>query len=297
MIGLIHSLLFASAVVQSLSTVCVLFFFDLKRLLNACRYGNVIEVQVLANKGADITFEDWDDPFQCTPLSEACRCGNASVVQLLLSMGVDPNEPISHGITPLHLACERGHCDVLELLLNHNKSNVASNKNKNNKDKNVSGNGNEMLTNPMPAELFNLDTPLHVAAANNRSNICRMLVTLAGNRVNIDAQNRTGDTALHSAVANDRFDTVRVLLQLGANLCVKNFAGMSAYSLAKVGKCKQSLAAMRPFVTKLKSMQKQAKQRKLTEKISKASLVLVLALVLLLCFVFALFIFCFRCLR
>eukprot|EP01083_Nonionella_stella_P131539 399722_1 len=196
-----------------------------KQLLNACRYGHVSEVDILLSKGANIHYSDEDDPFGATCLSEASRRGKSEIVQLLIDRGVSVNDKISHDITALHLACERGHISVVKVLL------------KNEAD-------------PCPQELFNLDTPLHYAAANDHDNICKLLIT-TGN-VNVNIRNRTGDTALHIAVANDRLKSTTMLLKLNGDLNITNHAEMTPMKIIILAKCKHAIAAMQPFINKMK---------------------------------------------
>lgn len=196
----------------------------LKRLLNACRYGHVSEVNVLLSKGANLNYSDPDDPFGANCLSEASRRGKAEIVQLLIDRGIFVNGKISHDITALHLACERGHINVVQVLLDNGCS-------------------------PDPAELFNLDTPLHYAAASDHDAICKLLVE---NGVDVNCQNRTGDTPLHIAVANDRSKSTSMLLEMGGDLAITNHAEMTPLIVGQLAKCKHAIDAMQPFVDKLK---------------------------------------------
>jgi len=210
-----------------------------KQLLNACRYGHVSEVDILLSKGANINYSDPDDPFGANCLSEASRRGKAQIVQLLIERGVSVNTKISHDITALHLACERGHVNVVQVLLDNGCS-------------------------PAPAELFNLDTPLHYAAASDHDAICKLLVDSG---VDINIQNRTGDTPLHIAVANDRSSSTTMLLELGADLAITNHAEMTPLVVGQLAKCKAALEAMQPFLDKLKAEEQIEKKLKEKEQI------------------------------
>jgi len=194
-----------------------------RQLLNACRYGHVSEVEVLSSKGANIHYSDEDDPFGATCLSEASRRGKAQIVQLLIDQGVSVDDKISHDITALHLACERGHIDVVRVLLDNHAQ-------------------------PSPAELFNLDTPLHYAAANDHDAICALLIS---HGVDANLRNRTGDTPLHIAVANDRLRATTKLLSLGADLSITNHAEMTPVTVGQLAKCTQAMSAIEPFLDKL----------------------------------------------
>ena len=211
------------------------------RLLNACRYGHVSEVDILLSKGANIHYSDEDDPFGATCLSEASRRGKGEIVQLLIDKGVSVDDKISHDITALHLACERGHINVVQVLLNNKCESC-------------------------PQELFNLDTPLHYAAANDHDEICKALVE-QGN-VNVNIQNRTGDTPLHIAVANDRLKSTTMLLKLNGDLSITNHAEMTPVIVAQLAKCKQAIEAMQPFIDKMKKdeeIEKKQQQEKIVQ--------------------------------
>ena len=230
------------------------------------------------------------------PIHLACERGHCDVLQILLNFGKNrenntcsnSNNNNNNNSNNTSNNSSNGNSDndleSEEKIHEHNNNNNEHNFDNENKNKNKNDDSNlpsysnynlnsqskkfQYVINPLPTELFNMDTPLHLAAANDHANICRMLVTL-GDNVDINVQNRTGDTPLHVCVANDRFNTVEVLLQLGANLCLKNYAGMSVYSLAKIGKCKQSLKAIRPCIAKLKLRRKQQRERLFNEHLSK----------------------------
>mmetsp|Transcript_24476 Transcript_24476/g.29882 ORF Transcript_24476/g.29882 Transcript_24476/m.29882 type:complete len:363 (+) Transcript_24476:31-1119(+) len=161
-----------------------------QKLLNACRYGNIKEVNAFISKGADINYSDMNDPFQCTCLTEASRCNKENIVKLLLLKGVNVNQTISHNITSLHLACERGHINVVRILLKENNINIKC------------------------KELFNLDTPLHILCESNNYDIIPLLVEHKNNRENIiKIKNRTGDTPLHLSCVNDRYESTKAILK------------------------------------------------------------------------------------
>eukprot|EP01083_Nonionella_stella_P182150 654542_1 len=151
------------------------------------------------------------------------------------------NDKISHDITALHLACERGHISVVRVLLKNQCE-------------------------PCPSELFNLDSPLHYAAANDHSEICALLVEEG--HVNVNVQNRTGDTPLHVAVANDRLNSTRQLLALNGDLSITNHAEMTPVVVGQIAKCKHAIEAMHPFIHKLaetEQMEKNKLQRQRTQ--------------------------------
>eukprot|EP00485_Elphidium_margaritaceum_P008718 CAMPEP_0202706338 /NCGR_PEP_ID=MMETSP1385-20130828/18769_1 /ASSEMBLY_ACC=CAM_ASM_000861 /TAXON_ID=933848 /ORGANISM="Elphidium margaritaceum" /LENGTH=750 /DNA_ID=CAMNT_0049364783 /DNA_START=123 /DNA_END=2375 /DNA_ORIENTATION=- len=186
-----------------------------------------------------MNYSDLDDPFGATCLSEAARRGNAEIVSLLVSKGVSVDDKISHDITALHLACERGHLSVVKALL-----------------------ANECEA--CPQELFNLDTPLHYAAANDYDSICKTLVD--DGHVNVNVINKTGDTPLHVAVANDRRRATTMLLQLGGVLSLANHAGMTPIQVAQLAKCKQATLAMQPFIDAWQQQTRKEKEKLVTQR-------------------------------
>ena len=52
-----------------------------------------------------------------TSLHQACRSGDIQQVQLLIANGSDINGKVNNGNTPMHYAVEYGHLDVVELLI------------------------------------------------------------------------------------------------------------------------------------------------------------------------------------
>lgn len=273
------------------SIVCTyLTYHTIYRLLHACRYGRVQEVDLLLSKNANIHYTDENDPFCASSLSEACRTGNADIVKLLLKKGAKPTDKISHDITPLHIACERGHLNVVQVLLSSFMSTVVNNNNEEEekdvksaatditsnldidhmKDENTNNILNIIVQSISPLtsnlacaqELFNLDTPLHFAAANNHSDICKILINKGNADINV--QNRTGDTPLHCAVVNDRAKTTRMLLELGADITIKNHAEMTPIVVAQMAKCQKTFDILQAYVYAMQEKNIQLQTKKAT---------------------------------
>ncbi|KAI8653627.1 hypothetical protein NCS56_01317100 [Fusarium sp. Ph1] len=79
----------------------------------ACTNGSAQVVDVLLNKGADLTVTYSDG---WTPLYAASSKGHVKVVQLLLEKGADVTAADKNGLTPLITASSNGHVEVVKLL-------------------------------------------------------------------------------------------------------------------------------------------------------------------------------------
>ncbi|KAM6582256.1 hypothetical protein CsatB_009258 [Cannabis sativa] len=76
-------------------------------------------------------------------------------------------------------------------------------------------------------------TPLHVAAGNNRTDIVKFLLELTGpHEVELEAKNMYGETPLHMAAKNGCNDAARMLLAHGAFIEAKANNGMTPLHLA-----------------------------------------------------------------
>jgi hypothetical protein len=84
------------------------------------------------------------------------------------------------------------------------------------------------------------DTPLHVAAANKRASVVKLLLN-AGAKVR--TTNGAGDTALHSAARAGAADVVKLLLDAGADPGDTNKAGQRPSDLASDANTKTILVA------------------------------------------------------
>ena len=83
--------------------------------LQACKFGDLDIVRLLAGVGADVTAAD---NLQQTPLHMASQEGHEAVARLLLDQGADASAAGLNGQMPLHLAANGGHEDVIRLLIN-----------------------------------------------------------------------------------------------------------------------------------------------------------------------------------
>jgi len=82
---------------------------------DAAKQGNVEEIKVLLDNGADVNAEAITGS---TPLHLAAEEGHESVVQVLLENGADLNIQDNDGDTPAALARKNGHREVLQVMWN-----------------------------------------------------------------------------------------------------------------------------------------------------------------------------------
>ena len=101
-----------------------------KKLVLACREGNIEVVRILLNRGADPNSTAMANNThthtmslslllnETTPLIEACKNGHIEIVSLLLEKGADPQK-ITHVTDnpPIIVACKNGYQDIVLLLL------------------------------------------------------------------------------------------------------------------------------------------------------------------------------------
>ncbi|KAL6872219.1 hypothetical protein HDV57DRAFT_505984 [Trichoderma longibrachiatum] len=126
------------------------------------------------------------------------------IVRELITCGANPNARNKEGYTPLDNACRKGDAEMVTALLNLGAMvNV----------RNVFG-----------------FTPLHHAAQVGATAVVEALLAAGAA---IDARlHRTGDTPLLLAVVADQVDVVKLLIAKGANIRLKNGAGLDCNTLA-----------------------------------------------------------------
>ena len=134
--------------------------------------------------------------FSLTPaLFAACSSGHDDIVRMLLHYGADPLEQDSS--THRSALFVAGSAGAVRLLLEAGSS--------------------------VSATLPDRTTPLHVAAAAGRVDVCAELIR---NGAPVNAVNLNGNTPLLSAVKRGHVDVTRLLLDLGkADPCLANLNG------------------------------------------------------------------------
>ena len=169
--------------------------------------GDEIDVKRYLAYGVDVDTEDEDGK---TPLQHAIQFAgkdrdNFDIIKILLKAGAQVNKPANiFGYTALHWAASNIFTPVatVEILIKANANTEA---------KDMDGN-----------------TPLHVAAKNNRPDVIKGLLDAGAEK---NAQNHYGYTPLHfvaSRVSPQAPAAMRTLLEAGADPEIKDTAGKTA---------------------------------------------------------------------
>lgn len=95
-----------------------------KELLDACKEGNIEEVQRLVEAGADLSTKDGSG---LTALHLAAWNGHTKTAAVLLEHGALVHAKSNYGSTPLHAASDKGHHETAQLLLNKSATVDATN--------------------------------------------------------------------------------------------------------------------------------------------------------------------------
>ncbi|XP_052562210.1 uncharacterized protein LOC120413312 isoform X2 [Culex pipiens pallens] len=163
---------------------------DLTPLMRACYLGNLKEVLVLLDEGANVRLGNTKKAF--TPLHCAAQQNYPEIIRLLVANGADIDCVTSdEGRTPLFQASVNGAIDAVKILL-------------------------EMGANVRLGRTDDASTPLHCAAKNNYPEIIRLLVEKGAD---IDCvTSDEGRTPLFEASLSGAIDAVKILLEMGANV-------------------------------------------------------------------------------
>jgi len=217
----------------------------LKQLKNAFKPG-------AANVQYDIFHEKTGEPrAKVTPLILACFEGDYDTIIFLLDNGADPNQTESeHNLTPIHLLCDaqyRGQTLTDKQRGELLRAMVKLGADVNHMDKHqiapihkavmhdrldcvdalIEGN---VDTNVM----FMGDTPLSIAARQNREKLMKKLLEYKGTKA--DSHNEQGGTVLHFAAAGmiDSPDCVDLLIKHGLNVNIQDKKGNTPAMVACV---------------------------------------------------------------
>lgn len=96
-----------------LLTSCGMYDEQVKALIEAAAYGNVHEMSLLIDRGANVNgvaLDGW------TPLTRAATAGQLDAVKLLLARGADINRA-GTTVTPLVYAIFEGHLEIARFLV------------------------------------------------------------------------------------------------------------------------------------------------------------------------------------
>jgi len=217
----------------------------LKKLKDAIKSGG-------ANQHYDIYNEKTGEArAKVTPLILACFEGDYDMIKLLLDNGADPNQTeTEHDLTPIHLLCdaqyrgqtltEKQRADLLRLMVkkgadvNHlDKHKIAP------IHKAVMHDRLECIDALIEANAdsnvgFMGDTPLSIAARQNRDKLMKKLLQYKGTKA--DTQNEQGGTVLHFAAAGmiDSPECVDLLIKHGLNVNIQDKRGNTPAMVACV---------------------------------------------------------------
>ena len=191
---------------RALSTKAI-NLIDSEELTRAVRDDDLKLVKELLDKGINPNSKGTSRGDSYTyPLTEASDQGNDAIAEVLLRYGADIDISDDEGVTPL-MASLRLHDmddDIVQLLLKHNPNLEA---------KDESGN-----------------TLIKQLAYNNKA---PMAFEYLLDKVNLNAQNDTGQTALHDAVLKNNTDIIKMLVKQGAKKNIKDSRGLTALGVAK----------------------------------------------------------------
>jgi ankyrin repeat protein len=146
-----------------------------------------------------------------TPLVIATSKGNTNLVKLLISRGANPNTNTSQDLSPVMIASNNGYLDIVKELLLHDVD----------------------LTVQSAASL---ETALHMAIKNKRTEIALLLLAIASHNVSslLSIANKTGSTPLHVAAFIGDILLVEELLRLGSDANATRGDGFTALHLTCV---------------------------------------------------------------
>ncbi|KAG4080011.1 hypothetical protein HA402_006323 [Bradysia odoriphaga] len=133
---------------------------------------------------------DLIDSNGCTALHYAVTLGHADATSVLLDLEADPNRQDRKGRTPAHCGCAKGQFETVRML-RERKANMWL--------RNAKG-----------------DLPIHEAASSGRRELVEWLLEQKPRQVNITSND--GRTILHIAAGNDYTDMCKMLLDFGADV-------------------------------------------------------------------------------
>uniref|UniRef100_A0A1B0CJG5 Protein phosphatase 1 regulatory subunit 12a bactrocera oleae n=1 Tax=Lutzomyia longipalpis TaxID=7200 RepID=A0A1B0CJG5_LUTLO len=133
---------------------------------------------------------DLIDSNGCTALHYAVTLGHADATALLLNLDADPNRQDRKGRTPAHCGCAKGQFETVKML--------------------GARNANLWLRNARG------DLPVHEAALSGRRELIQWLLEQQPKHINTTSND--GRTLLHIAASNDNTDNCKMLLDFGADV-------------------------------------------------------------------------------
>ncbi|XP_031566533.1 ankyrin repeat domain-containing protein 42-like [Actinia tenebrosa] len=177
----------------------------LSSIHEAARYGDVLELQAMVQRGAGINA--LDTKFKFTPLHWTALHGRLECLHWLLWHGADHSDRTPQGWTPSHLAAIRGQDACIQSL-------AANGADLNAKDNRGC-------------------TPAHLAASHGNS---YTLQSILRHGVDVNATDNMGWTAVHCAAFHGRLGCLQLLARWGASLDeVDNAGSIPAHLAASEG--------------------------------------------------------------
>ncbi|XP_044738962.1 uncharacterized protein LOC123300452 [Chrysoperla carnea] len=199
---------------------------------------NVSNVKFLIENGADVNHRDNENK---TPLYLAIDYENLDCVRILVNNGANVNDKIND-ITPLMLAKQKANLDIVEFLKDYCKANSSGFDG----DDNLGSDNYELhylsyhgLMDHI-TKLTNIEkyinekdakgcTPLHLACAQNHTQVVKYLINLGAD---VNCQDQNLSTALHWAVYNNNIELVKVLIERNADVQIQDSNGIQPIHLA-----------------------------------------------------------------
>ena len=180
--------------------------------LKAVKSGDIVKVQDILNRGADINAKD---EFGRSALIVASQEGKLEVVQLLIDKRVDVNTKgvkDNEGMTPLMGASATNHLGVAKFLIEKGA------------DVNANASGH---------------TALMMASLGGHTDIVKLLIEHEAN-VNVKGGSLEF-TPLMSAVAGNHLEVVKILIENGAKIDTRTRSGLTPFDLAETSEIKAYL--------------------------------------------------------
>ncbi|MBA2650523.1 MAG: ankyrin repeat domain-containing protein [Legionella sp.] len=158
-----------------------------------------------------------------SPLFHAAKMGQRGIVNLLISKGANVNQMANKLYSPLLIAVQRGHLDVIKELLNSENIDVNQASANISPLFEAIAKGRDDIVNLLisrgfsPNQIRQNCCPLLFAVHKGHLNVVQELL----NSENIDVnQSSNGQSPLHLAAENDRVDIVSLLISKGASINV-----------------------------------------------------------------------------
>ncbi|XP_075545338.1 no mechanoreceptor potential C [Dermacentor variabilis] len=197
-------------------------------LLYACDAGHPRAASLLIQNGARV---DTFDETGKAALHLAAEKGHEELADILLSAKAFVNVRSQRGLTPLHLAAEKGYATLVRKLVTEHGA-------------------------ILDALSLNKKTPLHLAAAEGRLDVCKILLELKADTNALDDQ---GQTPMMLAIENDHSEVVKLFLRVKPDLAMMSNA--KGFTCAHIAAMKGSTAVIKELMKFNKSIVTSSRNR------------------------------------